>query len=59
MDENIKKIYMHLAKYKKSPMDTFQDWNRVKMVANMECKDLPWDKKLYPEYVRMIMRYRR
>jgi len=58
MHPDMKKIYIYVAKFKKSPMNVFQDWNRVKEAANRENVDLPEGTVLYPEYVRMLMRYR-
>lgn len=58
MDENIKQIYRYLVGYNKSPRTIFRDWNKVKEVANREWKDRPYGIELYPEHIRMLMRYR-
>ena len=59
MNSDVKKIYINLIKYKKSPKHIFQDWNRVREVANLiKYAELSTGKILYPEYIRMLMRYR-
>ena len=55
MNQDIRKIYINLVKYKAVPRDMFRDWNRVKAIANLENIYVP---ELYPQYIRILMGYR-